>query len=153
MDTVTERSAVVVAVDALVRDKAAPLDIDSLELYEWALSESGFAYEFSQTIGVLRARWAKANPSSPAVMDCLEACVRAWDLVNAQQVRSSYSSSYLIVGPGEAFRLTDVDIDRCHIRQGPARQERRQEHVLEHHPHSSALSQSSFSEVICLPAY
>lgn len=88
MDTVTEKSAVVLAVDALVRDKTAALDIDSIELYEWALQDNYFLYDFSQTIGALRARWAKANPSSPAVIDCLEACVLAWDLVNAQQVRS-----------------------------------------------------------------
>lgn len=97
MDTVTERSAVVVAVDALVRDKAAALDIDALELYEWALGESGFPYDFSQTIGVLRARWAKANPSNPAVVDCLEACVRAWDLVNAQQVNETNALKARIV--------------------------------------------------------
>lgn len=86
MDSVTERSGVVLAVDALVRDKTAVPDIDAIELYEWALQDAGFPYDFSQTVGTLRARWAKANPSSPAVLDCLEACVLAWDLVNAQQV-------------------------------------------------------------------
>lgn len=87
MDTVNEKSAVVLAVDALVRNKTAALDIDSIELYEWALQESGFPYDYSQTIGALRARWAKANPTNSAVIDCLEGCVLAWDLVNAQQVR------------------------------------------------------------------
>lgn len=77
----------VFAVDALVRDKTAIADIDSVELYEWALQELGLPHNYSKTIGVLRARWAKANPSDPAVLDCLEACVSAWDLVNAQQVR------------------------------------------------------------------
>lgn len=85
MDSVTEKSGVVLAVDALVRDKTAVPDIDAIELYEWALQDAGFPYDFSQTVGTLRARWAKANPSSPAVLDCLEACVLAWDLVNAQQ--------------------------------------------------------------------
>lgn len=87
MDTLTERSGVVLAVDALVRDKTAVPDIDSIELYEWALQDAGFPYDFPQTIGTLRARWAKANPSSPAVVESLQACVLAWDLVNAQQVR------------------------------------------------------------------
>lgn len=75
------------AVDALVRDKTAVPDIDSVDLYEWALQELGLPYDYSGSIGMLRARWAKANPSNPAVLDCLEACVLAWDLVNAQQVR------------------------------------------------------------------
>lgn len=86
MDTVVERSAVTMAVDALVRDKTAVPDIDSVELYEWALQGTLFPSDFSQTLGTLRARWAKANPASPAVVDCLKACVVAWDLVNAQQV-------------------------------------------------------------------
>lgn len=87
MDTVGERSAVLFAVDALVRDKTAVPDLDSLELYEWSLKETRAAIDYSQTIGVLRARWAKANATSPHVVECLRACVLAWDLVNAQQVR------------------------------------------------------------------
>lgn len=87
MDTVTERSSVVLAVDALVRDKTVVPDIDSIELFEWALQDAGFPHDFSQSIGALRARWAKANPTSPAVVESLRACVLAWDLVNAQQVR------------------------------------------------------------------
>lgn len=88
MDTATERSAVVFALDALVRDKTAVPDFDSLELYEWSLKEAGAPLlDYSQTIGALRARWAKANPTSPHVVECLRSCVLAWDLVNAQQVR------------------------------------------------------------------
>lgn len=86
MDSVADKSTLISAIDTLVRDKTAVLDIDSIELYEWALQELGLPSDFSQTIGVLRVRWAKANPSSPAVIDCLEACVLEWDLVNAQQV-------------------------------------------------------------------
>lgn len=86
LDTLPKKSAVVVAVDALVRDKAAAVDIDSIDLYEWALQDAWLPSDYSKTIGALRARWAKANPSNPAVVDCLEACVREWDLVNAQQV-------------------------------------------------------------------
>lgn len=86
MDTLTEKSAVVIAVDALVQDKNAPVDIDSIELYEWALQDTWLPTDYSRTIGALRARWAKANPSNPDVLLCLEACVREWDLVNAQQV-------------------------------------------------------------------
>lgn len=92
MDTAGEKSAVVFAIDALVRDKAAVPDFDSLELYEWSLKEAGVPVDYSQTIGVLRARWAKANPASPHVVECLRSCVLAWDLVNAQQVRLSGGS-------------------------------------------------------------
>lgn len=86
MDTVSEKSAVIFAIDALVRDKTAVPDFDSIELYEWSLKETGEPLDYSQTIGVLRARWAKANATSPHVVECLRACVLAWDLVNAQQV-------------------------------------------------------------------
>lgn len=61
-------------------------DFDTLELYEWALKEAGIPLDYSQTIGVLRARWVKANAGSPHVVECLRSCVLAWDLVNAQQV-------------------------------------------------------------------
>ncbi|KAF3762774.1 hypothetical protein M406DRAFT_264927 [Cryphonectria parasitica EP155] len=88
-DAVTEKSGVVTAVNALVRDKTAALDIDIIELYEWALQDSGFPFDYSKTIGTLRARVAKANPSSPVVLECLEACVLAWDLVNAQQIAAT----------------------------------------------------------------
>lgn len=89
MDTAGEKSAVVFAIDALVRDKAAVPDFDSLELYEWSLKEAGVPLDYSQTIGVLRARWAKANSASPHVVECLRSCVLAWDLVNAQQIAAT----------------------------------------------------------------
>ncbi|KAL2273062.1 hypothetical protein FJTKL_05588 [Diaporthe vaccinii] len=89
LDTVTEKSAVVFAVDALARDKNAVPDFDSIELYEWALREAAPPLDYAQSIGVLRARWAKANPASPNVVECLKACVLAWDLVNAQQIAAT----------------------------------------------------------------
>ncbi|KAK2611816.1 hypothetical protein N8I77_005139 [Diaporthe amygdali] len=89
LDTVTEKSAVVFAVDAMVRDKTAVPDFDSIKLYEWALRDAAPPLDFSQSIGVLRARWAKANPTSPHVVECLKACVLAWDLVNAQQIAAT----------------------------------------------------------------
>lgn len=95
----TEKSAVVFAVDALARDKNAVPDFDSIELYEWALREAAPPLDYAQSIGLLRARWAKANPTSPNVVECLKACVLAWDLVNAQQVcpaRPSYVVYYKV---------------------------------------------------------
>ncbi|ROV88051.1 hypothetical protein VMCG_10410 [Cytospora schulzeri] len=89
MDTVGEKSGIVFAIDALVRDKTAVPDFDSLELYEWSIKEAGVPLDYSQTIGVLRARWAKANATSPHVVECLRSCVLAWDLVNAQQIAAT----------------------------------------------------------------
>ncbi|KAK7733658.1 hypothetical protein SLS53_008124 [Cytospora paraplurivora] len=89
LDTVGEKSAVLFAIDALVRDKTAVPDFDTLELYEWSLKEAGIPLDYSQTIGVLRARWAKANAGSPHVVECLRSCVLAWDLVNAQQIAAT----------------------------------------------------------------
>lgn len=100
----TEKSAVVFAVDALARDKNAVPDFDSIELYEWALREAAPPLDYASSIGVLRARWAKANPSSPNVVECLKACVLAWDLVNAQQVRCHFSSCALHSGIADHFR-------------------------------------------------
>lgn len=128
----TEKSAVVFTVDALARDKNAVPDFDSIELYEWALREAAPPLDYAQSIGVLRARWAKANPTSPNVVECLKACVLAWDLVNAQQV---CPLSTLLRTDTRALTRTD----RSHIRQGPTREEQRQEHILEHHVNTPAL--------------
>lgn len=122
----SEKSAVVFAVDALARDKNAVPDFDSIELYEWALREAAPPLDYAQSIGVLRARWAKANPTSPNVVECLKACVLAWDLVNAQQV------CLLFILLCVCTRMLTI-ADRGHIRQGPTREEQRQEHILEHH--------------------
>lgn len=119
-----------------MRDKTVVPDLDSIELYEWAFQELRLPYDFSQTIGSLRARWAKANPSNPAVIDCLEACVLAWDLVNAQQVWC-----LPLCARNLRDRVTDFNrtLDRCNIGQRSGFQARWQEHVLEYYPHSPAL--------------
>ena len=44
---------------------------------------------YSESLGVLRMRWARANPNSPAALSCFQACLREWDLVNAQKVFAS----------------------------------------------------------------
>jgi len=82
-----EKCAPLVAVDALLRTGSVPADVETLELYEWACREAGSLASYSETLGVLRLRWAKANPRSSAALSCFRACLREWDLVNAQQVR------------------------------------------------------------------
>ncbi len=91
LDSPVEKCAAVVAVDALVRSGKAPADIEVLPLYEWACYDVRPALSYAETFGLLRLRWSKANPRSPAVLHCLQSCVRSWDLVNAQQVCFSLS--------------------------------------------------------------
>jgi hypothetical protein len=86
LDGTAEKCAVLVAVDDLVKTKKTA-DIDTLELYEWACRDFfAFDVEYADTLGPLRARWAKANPGSPLALQCLQACLDKWDLVSAQQV-------------------------------------------------------------------
>lgn len=81
-----------VAVDELVKNKKTP-DIDTIELYEWACHDFfDREVEFTDTLGPLRARWAKANPSNPLALECLQVCLEKWDLVSAQQVCFVYNA-------------------------------------------------------------
>ena len=86
LDGTAEKCAMLVAIDDLVKNKKAP-DIDSIELYEWACRDFfDYEVEYADTLGPLRARWAKANPASPLALKSLQACLEHWDLVSAQQV-------------------------------------------------------------------
>ena len=81
-----DKIAGVVAVDALVRSGTVVKDFEALELYEWACFEAPLTVNYSDTLGLLRSQWVKANPKGSGALQCLQACVRNWDLVNAQQV-------------------------------------------------------------------
>lgn len=86
LDGTAEKCGVLVAIDELIKSKKTP-DIDAVELYEWACRDFlGYEIEYAETLGPLRARWAKANPTSPLAVQCLQACLEKWDLVSAQQV-------------------------------------------------------------------
>ncbi len=76
------------AIQDLARSKSVA-DVDVLDLYEWAILDiKQFSpAQYAETLGSLRVRWVKANPKHSAGIQCLEACVRRWDLVSAQQVR------------------------------------------------------------------
>lgn len=87
------------AIDELNKNKKTP-DIDTIELYEWAVRDFlGYEAEYADTLGPLRARWAKANPGSPRAVHCLQACVDRWDLVSAQQVRQVCSRTSSLSRP------------------------------------------------------
>ena len=79
------------AIQDLVQSKSIT-DADILDLYEWAILDiRPFSpAEYAKSLGTLRVRWVKANPKHPAAVQCLEACVRRWDLVSAQQVSVFY---------------------------------------------------------------
>ncbi|KAK0716647.1 N-acetyltransferase B complex non catalytic subunit-domain-containing protein [Apiosordaria backusii] len=84
-----EKCAVLVHVDELVKSKKTP-DIDTLDLYEWACQDFiGYEIDFAETFGPLRARWVKANASSPMAASCLQGCLEQWDLVSAQQIAAT----------------------------------------------------------------
>ncbi|PSR84113.1 N-acetyltransferase B complex non catalytic subunit-domain-containing protein [Coniella lustricola] len=103
LDTVTEKSSIVVAIDALVRNKTAPVDVEALELFEWAMRDAGYPIDYTRTIGALRVRWVKANPTGLLALDCLEACVLAWDLVNAQQIAAALDKYQSSKTEGKSF--------------------------------------------------
>ena len=89
LDGTLEKCAMLVAIDELVKTKKTP-DIDTIELYEWACRDFfDDEVDYADTLGPLRARWAKANPSTPLALQCLQSCLDNWDLVSAQQVRAS----------------------------------------------------------------
>lgn len=70
----------------LVRNGTVTRDLDTIELYEWACADLMQHLDYSETFGLLRLRWVKANPKSTADVSCLQACLQHWDLVNAQKV-------------------------------------------------------------------
>ncbi|KAL2134445.1 hypothetical protein VTI74DRAFT_157 [Chaetomium olivicolor] len=94
LDGTAEKCGVLVAIDELVKNKKTA-DIDTIELYEWACRDFfGYEVEYADTLGPLRARWAKANPGSPLAVQCLQACLEKWDLVSAQQIATSLDKAH-----------------------------------------------------------
>jgi hypothetical protein len=104
LDGTLEKCAMLAAIDELVKNKKATPDIDTIELYEWACHDF-FDYEvdYADTLGPLRARWAKANPGSPLALQCLQSCLENWDLVSAQQVCPE-----LCIGPPHDWLVADT---------------------------------------------
>ncbi|KAK4241209.1 N-acetyltransferase B complex non catalytic subunit-domain-containing protein [Achaetomium macrosporum] len=94
LDGTAEKVAVLAVIDELVKNKKTP-DIDTIELYEWACRDFfDYEVEYADTLGPLRVRWAKANPSSPLALQCLQACLERWDLVSAQQIATTLDKTY-----------------------------------------------------------
>ncbi|KAK4229278.1 N-acetyltransferase B complex non catalytic subunit-domain-containing protein [Podospora fimiseda] len=94
LDGTAEKCAALVAIDELVKSKKTP-DIDALELYEFACRDFlGYEVEYADGLGPLRARWVKANATSPLAVQCLQSCLMYWDLVSAQQIATTLDKTF-----------------------------------------------------------
>ncbi|KAI0536665.1 N-acetyltransferase B complex non catalytic subunit-domain-containing protein, partial [Xylaria digitata] len=92
-DNPTELMAGREAVHAMVDDNVIVKDADALDLYEFAVD--GLAMDYAKTIGVLRARLAKALPKDRyAGLKCLEACMWNSDWENAQEIAVSLNKNF-----------------------------------------------------------
>jgi hypothetical protein len=135
LDGTLEKCAMLVAIDELVKSKKSP-DIDTIELYEWACGDFfDFEVEYADTLGPLRARWAKANPASPLALQCLQSCLENWDLVSAQQVCISTRA----LTAARVWSLTCLS-DCYQLGQDLRQHGRSPIHVLEHHSHLPPFS-------------
>ncbi|KAI0872011.1 N-acetyltransferase B complex non catalytic subunit-domain-containing protein [Hypoxylon argillaceum] len=77
----------------MVNDNAIVKDIDALDLYEFAID--GLSMDYAKTIGVLRARLAKALPKDKNLgARCLEACMWHSDWENAQEIAVSLNKTF-----------------------------------------------------------
>ncbi|KAK4162403.1 N-acetyltransferase B complex non catalytic subunit-domain-containing protein [Cladorrhinum sp. PSN259] len=94
LDGAVEKCAALVAIDELVKGKKIP-DLDTLELYEYACRDFlGYEIEYADGLGPLRARWVKANATSPLAVQCLQSCLEHWDLVSAQQIATTLDKTF-----------------------------------------------------------
>lgn len=92
-DNAVDRTTGREVVHAFVNDGTVIKDVDALDLYELAIE--GTSIDYARTIGVLRARLAKALPKDQtAGLRCLEACMWNSDWENAQEVYSAHTSSH-----------------------------------------------------------
>lgn len=90
-DNATDRTIGREVVQAMVNDNTVLKDVDALDLYEFAID--GLSMDYAKTIGVLRARLAKALPKDQNIgLECLEACMWHSDWENAQEVSLAHSN-------------------------------------------------------------
>ncbi|KAI1119985.1 N-acetyltransferase B complex non catalytic subunit-domain-containing protein [Nemania abortiva] len=92
-DNAMDRTTGIEAVLAMVNDNVIIKDVDALDLYEFAID--GFSMDYARTIGVLRARLAKALPKDKTVgARCLDACMWHSDWENAQEIAVSLNKNF-----------------------------------------------------------
>ncbi|KAI1390382.1 N-acetyltransferase B complex non catalytic subunit-domain-containing protein [Hypoxylon trugodes] len=92
-DNVADRNAGKVMVETMIKDNVTILDPDTIDMYEFACSRVDINY--SETIGVLRAKLVKALSKDPkAGIRCFDACVWNSDWKNAQQIAASLNKNF-----------------------------------------------------------
>ncbi|KAI0175484.1 N-acetyltransferase B complex non catalytic subunit-domain-containing protein [Hypoxylon sp. FL1284] len=92
-DNLTDRRLGIILANDLVKDGTVVNDIDVLDLIE--LSCSRVDIEYSETIGLLRARLVKAAPKDMnSSTRCFEACAYHSDWKNAQQISASLNKHF-----------------------------------------------------------
>lgn len=95
LDDPTAKLATITALYQYIKDGTILKDADGIDLLEWSTKELLPENEFAATIGVMRARAAKASPKDhTGVAKCLESCLLHWDLVNAQQIAALMDRSF-----------------------------------------------------------
>ncbi|KAF7553333.1 hypothetical protein G7Z17_g3684 [Cylindrodendrum hubeiense] len=95
LDDPSAKFAAVAAIAQYVKDGTVVKDVDGIDLLEWAAQGLTHPDEFSQTLGVLRARLVKASPKDKnAGTRCLESCLLHWDLTSAQQIAAILDRSF-----------------------------------------------------------
>ncbi|KAJ2982585.1 hypothetical protein NUW58_g6409 [Xylaria curta] len=93
-DNAIDRTAGREIVQTMVSDNTVIKDVDTLDLYEFAVD--GLSMDYAKSIGVLRARLAKAVPKDQnAGLKCLEACMWHSDWENAQEIAASLNKNFL----------------------------------------------------------
>ncbi|KAI1412506.1 N-acetyltransferase B complex non catalytic subunit-domain-containing protein [Hypoxylon sp. FL1857] len=93
-DNVADRSAGKVAVENMVKENTTLLDVDALDLYEFACSRLDIKYP--ETVGLLRLRLVKALPKDQkSCTRCFDACVWNADWKNAQQIAASLNKNFV----------------------------------------------------------
>ncbi|KAI1357651.1 N-acetyltransferase B complex non catalytic subunit-domain-containing protein [Xylaria arbuscula] len=81
------------AVQTMVNDNITIKDVDTLDLYEFAVA--GLSLDYAKTMGILRSRLAKAAPKDrSAGLKCLDACMWNSDWDNAQEIAASLNKNF-----------------------------------------------------------
>ncbi|KAI0523907.1 N-acetyltransferase B complex non catalytic subunit-domain-containing protein [Xylaria bambusicola] len=87
-------------VQTMIDDNVIIKDVDTLDLYEFAID--GLSMDYAKTIGVLRSRLVKALPKDrSASLKCLDACMWNSDWDNAQEIAVSLNKNF----PGDRSLL------------------------------------------------
>ncbi|KAI1496838.1 N-acetyltransferase B complex non catalytic subunit-domain-containing protein [Biscogniauxia marginata] len=93
-DNIVDRSAGLVEIEKLLKESKITEDIDSLDLYEFACSETQTNY--TDNFGALRSRMVRASPKDHALgLRCFDACIWNLDWKHAQEIAASMDKNFV----------------------------------------------------------